>query len=163
MDALSNFNSGRSALLLGGVWSNVSISEDINARFATFPGTGGKTVSCVSAGINYILGNSGDRAKEDACIRFLKYMLRDDIQEKLAVITGQMPSNPNISLEDYRESIPALVEAVRIANSADVHIERSAIQWRNDEDAQTYFQDCLPDFLSGSITAQEFSDLLSQR
>lgn len=163
VDALSNFNSGRSALLLGGVWSNVSISKDINARFATFPGTGGKTVSCVSAGINYILGNSGDRAKEDACIRFIKYMLRDDIQEKLAVITGQMPSNPTISLEDYRESIPALVEAVRIANSADVHIERSAIQWRNDEDAQTYFQDCLPDFLSGSITAQEFSDLLSQR
>lgn len=161
VDALSNFNSGRSALLLGGVWSNVSISKDISARFATFPGADGKTVSCVSAGINYILGNSGDRAKEDACVRFLKYMLRDDIQEKLAVITGQMPSNPNISLEDYRESIPALAEAVRIANSADIHIDRSAIQWRNDEDAQTYFQNCLPEFLSGSMTAQEFSGRLS--
>lgn len=162
VDALSSFNSGRSAILVGGVWSNVNISDDINARFATFPGAGGNTVSCVSAGINYILGSSGDKAKEDACVRFLKYMLRDDIQEKLAVVTGQMPSNPNISLEDYRAGIPVLAEAVRIANSADIHIERSAIQWRNDEDANACFVNRLPDFLSGSLTAQDFSALLSR-
>lgn len=162
IDALSAFNSGRSAILVGGVWSNVNISDEIRARFATFPGAGGKTVSCVSAGINYILGSSGDRAKEEACVRFLKYMLRDDIQEKLAVITGQMPSNPNISLEDYRASIPVLAEAVRIANAAEIQIDRSAIQWRNDEDASLCFLENLPAFLSGDMTAQEFSALLSQ-
>lgn len=161
VDGLDAFNRGKSAMLLGGVWSNVSLNEKIHARFASFPGEEGKAVSCVSAGINYILGSSGDKFREEACVRFLKYMLRDDVQERLAVSTGQMPSNPRVSLEDYREQIPLLAEAVRIANSADIHIERSAVQWRNDEEAQNCFFTYLSDFIEGEEAAEDFARRLA--
>lgn len=162
VDAADAFNQGKAAMLLGGVWNSVYIDEDIHAAFAPFPSSDGRPVSCVSAGINYILGDTGDPEKEEACVRFLKYMLRDDIQEKLAVLTGQMPSNPSVSLEALRERVPLLYSAMLTASAAEIQIEWRSVQWRNDADALDYLTDNWETFFAPETDAGGFARKLAQ-
>lgn len=35
-------------------------------------------MSCISSGLGYVLGNSGNEEKEKAAVKFLKYMLKEE-------------------------------------------------------------------------------------
>lgn len=159
VEGLDAFINGRAAMMLGGVWNNIDVSANPHARFASFPGRDGNAVACVSAGLNYIVGKTGDSEKEAACVEFLKYMLRDDTQKRIAESTGQMPSNPNILLAEQNETNQLLAGAVEIANSAPISIERSIIQWGNDEDAKDYLVKHLNRLIDGEVRAE---DVLAQ-
>ena len=48
----------------------------------------------------------------DASVEFLKYMLSEKVQKRILLETGQMPSSPKIHLEEYKEQIPRMCNAV---------------------------------------------------
>lgn len=110
-DVLSLFNGGKSAMYINGAWGSALIHEEVDAAYAAFPYQDGKKVSCVSACLGYIVGNTGDTKKTDASVRFVKYMLSDEVQKRILMETQQMPENPNICLQDYEEQMPRFYQA----------------------------------------------------
>ncbi len=146
-NSISAFNKGMAAILTGDVWAKASISDELNVAFAPFPAYDGKRVACNSVGINYIICCQDDPVRQEACVRFLKFMLRDDIQEQLMIRTGQIPLNPNVSLDYYRESYPWLYEAAEAARGAQIQIEHEANLWRKNERAAAYFDRHISEYL----------------
>ena len=156
-NSISAFNKGMAAILTGDVWAKASISDELNVAFAPFPAYDGKRVACNSVGINYIICCQDDPVRQEACVRFLKFMLRDDIQEQLMIRTGQIPLNPNVSLDYYRESYPWLYEAAEAARGAQIQIEHEANLWRKNESAAAYFDRHISEYLDRTLTVWEFA------
>nr|WP_315035702.1 extracellular solute-binding protein [uncultured Lachnoanaerobaculum sp.] len=96
------FNEGRIAIYVNGVWGAPMISEKIHAKYALLPTNDGISMSCESASLGYVLGKSGSKEREDASVRFLKYILSKKVQTQILERTEQFPANPNISLEKYK-------------------------------------------------------------
>lgn len=161
-NSISAFNKGMAAILTGDVWAKASISDELNVAFAPFPAYDGKRVACNSVGINYIICCQDDPVRQEACVRFLKFMLRDDIQEQLMIRTGQIPLNPNVSLDYYRESYPWLYEAAEAARGAQIQIEHEANLWRKNERAAAYFDRHISEYLDGTLTVWEFAAGMQQ-
>ena len=57
----------------------------------------------------------------DASVEFLKYMLSEKVQKRILLETGQMPSSPKIHLEEYKEQIPRMCNAVEAIRAASYH------------------------------------------
>ena len=153
-DVVSMFNSGRVAMYINGVWASALIHSNIPVKYAVFPGKDGRTLSCSSAAIGYIAGNTGDEKRMDASIQFLKYMLSEEVQKRILLETGQMPSNPTIQLEDYRESIPLMYQAAEAVRHADRIIEIPNNLWTNRQIEN--FQSYIMDVMSGEMDAEMF-------
>ena len=62
------FNEGKLAIYINGVWGAPMISKQIDAKYALLPTDGGESMSCISSGLGYVLGNSGNEEKEKAAI-----------------------------------------------------------------------------------------------
>lgn len=105
-DVLELFNEGKSAMYINGVWGSALIDEDLDVRYSTFPHEGGGKGACISACLGYIVGNTKDEKKIDASIRFLKYMVSLDVQKRIIAETQQMPANPHIRIEEYKDQMP---------------------------------------------------------
>lgn len=83
LDETSLFNEGKVAIYVNGVWGAPMISEDMDAKYALLPSESGISTSCESACLGYVLGNSGNEDRENASVRFLKYMLSDSVQTRI--------------------------------------------------------------------------------
>lgn len=90
LDETSLFNEGKVAIYVNGVWGAPMISDNINAGYALLPSVSGTSISCESACLGYVLGNSGNADREDASIRFLKYMLSEPVQTRIVRETEQI-------------------------------------------------------------------------
>lgn len=99
------------------------ISAKIDAEYALLPFKKGKTLSCESAGLGYMLGNTEDERKRAAAVDFVTYMLSKPVQERILRETEQMPANPEIDLRDYAEEMPRFYQAVELVQGADYRIE----------------------------------------
>lgn len=144
-DSLEAFNQEETAIYFNGVWASTMIDETINVGYAAFPSENGESVSMVSACVGYIVGNSKDEERINASIEFLKYMLDESTAERLYQETGQIPSNPNIVMEE--EIIgERLSQAVNTVLNADRIIEEPANEW-SDELRETYGKKILRYFL----------------
>lgn len=138
-DARQSFRNGRSIIYFNGVWeadelSKGNASGDI--QYANYPLADGQSLSYVSASSGYVLASQTDERKEEACIRFMKYILSDEVQEKIALRTGQAPSNPNIRMEKIKEESSLLGSALAVARMADVQIETIRSAWDEESLAQ---------------------------
>lgn len=78
-----------------------------------------KTVSCESSGLGYVLGKSGNEERQEAAVSFLKYMLSKDVQLQILERTEQIPANPDVSVELYKENKDKLYQAVSLVLEAD--------------------------------------------
>ena len=76
--------------------------------------------------------------------------------------TGQIPLNPNVSLDYYRESYPWLYEAAEAARGAQIQIEHEANLWRKNESAAAYFDRHISEYLGGTLTVWEFAAGMQQ-
>ena len=92
------------------------ISENINAKYALLPTTSGKKLSCESACFGYVLGKSGNEQKEEASIRFLKYMLSKKVQTRILEETEQIPANKQVALDSYEKEMPRLFQAASLVS-----------------------------------------------
>ncbi len=135
-DRFQSFNVGHSAICVGDAWTEQMLHENLKADYALFPSDQGGSVSFLSAGCGYIVGRTGDAGKEEACIRFLKYMLSKAVQIRIFKETGQIPSNPQVRLESYKGVRPRLLEAHQMVREADLCYEIPMNLWRENQRKQ---------------------------
>lgn len=127
-DTLVAFNDRETAMYINGVWAAPMISSNLDVGYAPLPTDDGKGVAAISSGVGYILGNTGDPEKTEASIRFLKYMLSEDVAKRILEETGQIPANPKLEItkEDAGER---LYQAIQSINNTERIIEIPANIW----------------------------------
>lgn len=130
------FKEGESVIYFNGVWEAEVLEESrIQDQFdyANYPTNSGESLSYVSASAGYVLAKQEDARKEEACIRFLKYLLSTEVQKKIAVETGQAPLNPKIDKQEIIKSSPLLGRAIDTAYRADIQIETMRSVWKDEQ------------------------------
>lgn len=155
-DEMELFNREKLAICVNGVWGASMISKRLQAEYALFPSEP-LSVACESAGIGYVVGHTGNKEREQACVRFLKYMVSPKVQERILLETQQFPANPNIHMEDFAVQLPRFYKAVSTAQSADMKIEIPEQLWGNRQ-IEILKNNIIP-VLSGEISKQAFLDL----
>lgn len=157
-DETDLFNERKLAMYVNGVWGAPMISDDIHAAYALLPTESGKEMSCESACMGYVLGNSKNVEKERAAVRFLKYMLSEDVQTRILEETEQIPANPKLSLESYKDEKPRLYQAAELVLNAQRKIEVPDNLWNSSQKAR--FSDHILEVLSGELGYKDFIEYL---
>lgn len=158
-DTLASFNAGESAIYINGVWANFMIDDNLKVAYAPFPSDDGNGIATKSACVGYILGNTGDEKRIDASVKFLKYMLSEEVAVKIMEKTGQMPSNPNVEITE--ESVGSrLYQAVTCVENAGLIIETPENLWDLSEKKE-YGENVIL-YLQNRIGEEEFRERLSR-
>lgn len=155
------FNEGRLAIYVNGVWGAPMISEKIYAKYALLPTNDGISMSCESASLGYVLGKSGSKEREDASVRFLKYILSKKVQTQILERTEQFPANPNISLEKYKNEKNRMYQAATLVMDAERKIEIPDNVWSASQ--KEYFTDNIFKVLTNEMDKQELVDNIDKR
>lgn len=157
LDEISLFNEGKLAICVNGVWGAPMIDEGKEAAYALIPSSEGST-SCISAGLGFVLGKTGDPIREEASIRFVRYMLSPEVQTRILQETQQVSANPTVPIQQYAALYPRFFQAVEIVQAADRRIEIPNLLWTNRQFA--IFQENLFSVFSGQLKRQTLFDLL---
>lgn len=158
-DETSLFNAGNLAICVNGVWGASMISDEINAAYSLLPSEG-TSISCESSGLGYVLGHTGDTARENASVRFLKYLMEPKVQERILTETQQFPANPKIAIEDYAEQMPRFCQAIAVTQQAEQKIEIPKQLWSTQQFA--VFEENIISVLSENMQKQTLINLLKQ-
>ena len=159
-DRMRSFNIGHSAICVNGVWAQQMIHPNLDAGYALFPSKDGQGIGMVSACTGYLVGNSGDIEKEEACIRFIKYMLSEPVQKRILRETGRIPSNPKVGLEEVSKDHPDLYQAYRVVMEAKSFTEIPKNRWNS-----TWIEECnknIGKLLKNEMTTKEFLSKLQE-
>ncbi|MGN0365913.1 MAG: ABC transporter substrate-binding protein [Suilimivivens sp.] len=135
-DARQCFRNGASVIYFNGVWEADELSKSTWAKafqYANYPTYDGRSLSYVSPSSGYVVSKQNDERKERACVRFLKYMLSEEVQEKIALETGQAPSKPNVNVQDILKKFPLFGNALNIAGEAEIQIETIRSVWNEEQ------------------------------
>lgn len=157
-DETDLFSEGKLAMYVNGVWGAYMIPEELNVEYALLPAGEGTSMSCESTCLGYILGNNKEESRREAGIRFLKYMMSEEIQERILKETGQMPANPMVDLQEYRDAMPRFYQAADQVLSAEQRIEVPDNLW--DSGRKHIFEENILDVLGGEMNEQTFIYLL---
>lgn len=157
-DTLASFNAGESAIYINGVWANSMIDPNLQVSYAPFPSNDGKGISTRSACVGYILGNTGDEKRIEASVKFLKYMLSEEVAERIMEQTGQVPSNPNVEITEENGGA-RLHQAVTCVENAGLIIETPENLWDLSEKKE-YGENVIL-YLQNRIKESEFRKRLS--
>lgn len=141
-------------MYINGIWGAPMISDQIDAAYALLPSEKGEKISCVSACLGYILGKTGDEKKQDASVRFVKYMLSTPVQERILKETEQVPANPHVDIRKYQKGMERFVQAADIVKAAGVRIQVPDNLWSSG--ARDNFMEGIDDVLKGEISNEEF-------
>ncbi len=131
-NARQYFKDGKSAIYFNGIWDcNYFAGEDIedSIGYTAYPSETRQTVAYVSPSSGYVIRNNIDSNKREACVKFLKYMLSDEVQTEIALNTGQAPSSPRVDNEKIKEQYKLLGEGIDIAINADIRIKSMRSVW----------------------------------
>ena len=130
--ARQQFSEGKTVIYFNGVWESEALEKSTlkdSFGYADYPSADGSSISYVSPPSGYVLAKQEDKQKEEACIRFLKYMLSDEVQERIAMETGQLPCSPKVSEAVTAEGRNLFGEAVQTVLSADHQIKTLVCVW----------------------------------
>lgn len=159
-DETDLFNDGKLAMYINGIWGAFMIDETLPVSYALLPFGEGAEIACESAGLGYLLGNTENEKRIDASIKFLKYMLSKEVQERILLKTGQMPANPQITIEQYSEKMPRFCQAATEVKQAEIKIQVPANLWNS---AQMHiFEEYLPVFFQEEMSGEVFFQLLER-
>lgn len=128
-DEIALFNEGKLGVFVNGVWGASMIQSDIDVGYALLPPNKDQIISCQTAALGYLIGDSGDEKKTSASVRFLKYMLSVDVQKRILVETQQMPSNPSIDIADFYDRLEKFCLAVETVQGADIRTDTPEKIW----------------------------------
>lgn len=134
--ARQDFNDGKSVLYFNGIWESNALTEENGQEdigYSAYPFDGTRQLAYISASSGYVVAKQKNEKKSEACIRFLKYMLSEEVQRKLAVSTGQMPSNPNVDWEKVRKENPVLAGAIDKMYEAEIPINMIRTVWTEEK------------------------------
>lgn len=153
-DETDAFNDGKTAMYINGIWGAPMISDQIDAAYALIPSGEGEKISCESACLGYILGKTGDEKKQEASVRFVKYMLSQPVQERILKETEQVPANPHIDIRKYQKKMERFVQAADTVKEAGIRIQVPDNLWSSG--ARDNFMEGIDDVLKGEISDEEF-------
>lgn len=159
-DETDLFNEGKLAMYINGIWGASMIDENLPVSYALLPFGEGAGIACESAGLGYLLGNTKDEKRIDASVKFLKYMLSKEVQERILLKTGQMPANPQIDIEEYGEKMPRFCQAATEVKQAKIKIQVPANLWNSAQ--MQVFEEHLPAFFQEEMSGETFFKLLEQ-
>lgn len=133
-NARQYFIEGSTAMYFNGAWESKVIqsserSEDI--AYANYPTNYGMMLSYVSPSSGYVVYDSPDERENEAAIRFLKYMLNQQTQTRLAMETGQAPSNPKVDNQVIAMVSPVLGNALETAHHAGIQLKTITSVWES--------------------------------
>lgn len=131
-NARQEFMDGKSVIYFNGIWESKSLMEKMkqdDIGYSAYPCSNSQKLAYISVSSGYVLAKQKNAKKEEACIRFLKYMLSREVQQKLVVSTGQMPSNPEIDRSEIWKENPVLADAIDKMYGADVQIKMIRSVW----------------------------------
>lgn len=153
-DETDAFNDGKTAMYINGIWGAPMISDQIDAAYALLPGEKGEQISCESVCLGYILGKTGDEKKQEASVRFVKYMLSAPVQERILKETEQVPANPHVDIRKYQNGMERFVQAADTVKAAGTKIQVPDNLWNTG--ARDSFMAGIDDVLKGEISDEEF-------
>ncbi len=116
-----DFNSGKCATWMNGVWAAGSFGEvEFNVKPGIYPGSG--AISATGGGIT--ISNKLSDAQKELALEFLKYMTSDEVQKRIFLEVNANPCNSDIDLKELAagsdsETVKLLAEACSAANSAE--------------------------------------------
>lgn len=159
-DEVALFNDNKLAIFVNGVWGASMIDPKIKASYALLPHNKSQSISYQSADLGYLIGNTGDEEKIEASVRFLKYMLSEDVQKRIISETQQMPSNPNIVISDYYGTLERFSIAVEKVQLADRRVETPNIVWTPAQ--REIIENNMDAFFIDRITKEEFISIIKE-
>ena len=160
-DAREAFRNGKIAFYFNGVWECEELKEMKGVRYADYPTETGQSLAYLSASSGYVVCNSKDEKKVAACIRFLEYILSDQVQTKIAIETGQAPSNPQVNPDTIQEGYPLLGESLSVVRKADIQIKSIYSVWNGQVVEQ--IKEGLSGINNESLTVQELAERLNEK
>lgn len=138
-DSLENarqyFIEGSTAMYFNGVWESEviqSCERSHEIAYANYPTNYGMMLSYVSPSSGYVVYDSPNERENEAAIRFLKYMLSQETQTRLATETGQAPSNPKVDNQVIAKEYPVLGNALERAHHAEIQLKTITSVWNNE-------------------------------
>lgn len=134
-DARQYFAEGSTAMYFNGAWESGVIrtsgrSEEI--AYANYPTNYGSMLSYVSPSSGYVIYDSPNERENEAAICFLKYMLSQEIQTRIATKTGQAPSNPQVDNQVIAKDYPELGQALKTVHQADIQLNSISSVWSSE-------------------------------
>lgn len=97
---IRSLNIGQCAMYVGDISQENMMNSNINIAYAPLPSAYEGKINVSSATAGYLICNTGSEKQQEACIRFLKYMLSESVQERLLLEAGYIPINPNVNIEE---------------------------------------------------------------
>lgn len=131
-NARQSFYDGTSIIYFNGVWESDVLKDSPikdQLQYTNYPTSEGKSLAYISPSSGYVLAKQEDEKKAEAEIRFLKYMLSDEVQTKIAIETGQAPTNPNIDREQVIQGYPMFGKAIDKAYNAEIQLKTIFSIW----------------------------------
>lgn len=125
IDVRQEFFSGKTAFYFNGVWANTELTQTHNRqniKYANLPGLNGGTLSYLTPPTGYLVSSRGSKEKQDACVKFVKYMVSEQTQRRIATEAKQAPSNPTVSVGWISEKTPVLGDALSVCDGSDQKI-----------------------------------------
>ena len=153
-DDIRSFNMGHCAICMTDLWTERMFNPNHHAEYALFPSDSGEGVGFVSSCPGYFVGNTDGEEEKEASIRFLKYMLSDEVQERIWNETGRVPSNPGINIRQLQETNERRYAGYDKIMQADVVKEVPQNSW--DEKILQIFKENLYPFLTEETKKETF-------
>lgn len=140
-----DFFQGKAAMLFNGVWESGSFSSDGTLTIdpavikpAVYPTTeAGKTAAIVSASPGFVINNTLDDVRKQACVDFVKYMTSEATAQKVFELAQAMPPSTAVNYDkyitgDYPTTVKSLAEACKAAGAADYQSPTAGAVWGQD-------------------------------
>ena len=158
-NARQYFIDGSTAMYFNGVWESEVIQNCERSNeiaYANYPTNYGMQLSYVSPSSGYVIYESRDERENEAAIRFLKYILSQEIQTRIATETGQAPVNPKVDNQVIAEKYPVLGNALETAHSAGIQLKTITSVW--DTEAIEIIESVIEEACKSSVELEQMID-----
>ena len=158
-NARQYFIDGSTAMYFNGVWESEVIQNCERSNeiaYANYPTNYGMQLSYVSPSSGYVIYESRDERENEAAIRFLKYILSQEIQTRIATETGQAPVNPKVDNQVIAEKYPVLGHALETAHSAGIQLKTITSVW--DTEAIEIIESAIEEACKSSVELEQMID-----
>lgn len=131
-DFSADFNDGKSAVFVNGVWAAGGFADSTSFAPTVYPGN----VALSSAGGGLTIANGLSEAQTELALEFIKYMTSEEVQTRIFLEVQANPCNPALDLEKLAASgdasVALLAKACSQCNNAGTIVRTIDAAWGSD-------------------------------
>lgn len=131
-DFSADFNEGKSAVFVNGVWAAGGFAGNAAFEPTVYPGN----VALSSAGGGITISNGLSEAQTQLALEFIKYMTSEEVQTRIFLEVQANPCNPSLDLEALAASgdgsAALLAKACSLCNKAGTIVKTVDAAWGSD-------------------------------